>query len=1503
MMAIVPQNLGPQCRAMAVTPRPQGTPKPQATTRSPPGHESPGASGRGSRQSDCTSSVRSVPNEALSAAQVERALVRGVQEKLGDLRAAFQALDTEGNATVTKGEFRRVIESFVLPLTTVQFAAVLAKAPRRDNGSVAYAKFLKRCCRTSSAKNRFPPRSSQHPMTLGEIQRCLKDKIGSNLKNVTRAFRLFDHNGDGKIQKHELLRVLESYCPPLSNQDFNRIWSHCCLDKSGMMSYRVFLQRLGVDCENHGRSESQDSVKSALNWDAVSHDNERRQQGARTDAAPALPSPGLTADQIHVVFLDKMRSNCGHIRRALQAFDVTHGGFVSPEDLKSVLTHFLFPMSDLIFQDLASRFGLKISEPVPWAKFMAQFEDLAQGRARLHLSAQQRLKTLQEIYPLLKSSFLMLDQGGGGRVTRAELRRVMEGRRFRLTERQLKELMILLDPEHTGVIHDQRFLELLPPRAGNPVEMRECSGDTQQAPQSNRGAAETQAWSTVEALLQDKLSEQLDSVMEALRSYDCSQNGTVQQHELREVIQRYGLPVSDSHFHRLCKPWIDSGRVVYGGFLNSLGMSKRRDETESTTRAQSPNKRFSLHSVKSRAVEDKVLRKLRENLALRSIAMHNCLLTTGGNPGGTLSSKHFRKILEDSGIILDQGEFDILVEALGFKDGNLSHADFLVKYDKLKQETGAEDNNCVNGKQSSLMTAEDCLCQLRQRIEEHHRDILTAFLLMDKNRDGVINRCDFRALYDSLRFVTMETEYQRMLDLLGLEPGATLNYAEFFNTVQATSKPGPQPRSPSRSKWFEEEAGEQVHSHLVTRARSGWSEMAKAFSHFNEDGQGLVFKRELRQLLYMYALPITPNEFEKLWLRYDDKAKGVLTHSEFLEKLGVAAEGCGRGQSHMIGEERSDSQSQGRVDSVSSQAQTKAILQDIGELVRENYTEFSCSLVRLDENKDSLVRLEELLALLHKHGRQVEEAQLVNLLDSLKISMDDRKLSYLHFLRALERRAPPGPRPEPLPQTESVEQLSSDRAMHRVREAVTQSYHTLHKVFSAFDRGGTGAVSALEFRRVLEHFCVRLSDRQFTHLLAELPVSEEDHSVPWKHFLLHFHLNYQEVRAQCNPTTLNTQVQTAADWLEKVERAAGPAKSRPLPMSGILERIQEVVCAKIYTVAMEMANLDYGHINVISMENFRMICDRHFLRLTNEQFESLWKLLPVNEFGNLEYREFLKRFSGESRGEPQSSERGQPVTSERGQPVTSPGRMEGPPSALRRPKTAPCTIGRAKSADQEEQTGRHSVVGGGAAPLQNCDALDRTVRSCDSVERRVHSQIRGCWRELQRRCREEDVAGDGGISTDSFLAILQDLRVKMARAELEQLAVKYGIAVNGRVSYPDFLRRLVLSLQPRPATAFDRPKVPLPRTPMSVGVLTGQCADSLLGMFGSVQRFWRPMRQSFIAFDRNRTGLISFGNFRQVLRQYGINLSHDEAFHLSSYLDKNLSGKISYNDFLYSFLQ
>ena len=71
----------------------------------------------------------------------------------------------------------------------------------------------------------------------------------------------------------------------------------------------------------------------------------------------------------------------------------------------------------------------------------------------------------------------------------------------------------------------------------------------------------------------------------------------------------------------------------------------------------------------------------------------------------------------------------------------------------------------------------------------------------------------------------------------------------------------------------------------------------------------------------------------------------------------------------------------------------------------------------------------------------------------------------------------------------------------------------------------------------------------------------------------------------------------------------------------------------------------------------------------------------------------------------------------------------------------------------------------------------------------------------------------------------------------------------------------------------------------------------------TVTQNWKEMRRSFRSADPTGMGVVDSNVFRQVLRQYSVNLTEDEFFHLLSYYDKNMDGLIGYNDFIRAYLQ
>ncbi|XP_073798122.1 EF-hand calcium-binding domain-containing protein 6 isoform X5 [Danio rerio] len=1194
---------------------------------------------RNTLKSDSASSVQSVADENLSLVDIENLLLEKVKDRKDDLKAAFEAFDQEGNKTVTKGEFRRVIEGFLVPLTQSQFESLLAQLDLKENGTVFYMEFLRRHCKVSSTVGRIPSKSGRYRnLSLGELQCRLRDKMRGNLKNITRAFRLFDYNNDGQIQQHELRKILEGYCFPMSQLEFHRLWSHYSMNNADTISYKVFLEKLGVDCENY-RKIPPDSVQLALNWDAVSRSTTRPK--SKTSLRRFSGKSRDNLDDIQIRFLSKMKKDHSLVEKALQAFDISDSGFVSLEDLRSILSNFLFAMDDTIFRELLKRFGVSNTEPVKWKIFLGLFkDDITVQKDSVPATADTCsidaiLSKLRQ--HVLNQPLLDLDKSATGFISRNELFSALEN--MNLTDEQFTVLADFLDVDHTDAINCQQFLDLL--HLQNPVVQTPKLNEKAQA----RLNTAITAQNAIEKILKEKISENYDVLMESITNTTQNQNDTISPEDFRRLIQHV-LPLSDHHFIKLCEPFFEDGNVNYKLFLKSFGPPEKIDST----------------------------------------------------------------------------------------------------------------------------------------------------LSMIERKDGILdNACD------------------------------------------------------------------QVHEYLAAIAHKRPSEISKVFCHLGNDCKSIMTKNGLKQLLFKYSMPITPNEFEILWSRYDKENKGFLTQKEFLSKLKITSD-----------------EDQERQEQPTATPDLEVMLQNLRKWIGIDFESVSGSLVVLDKNKDGHVTVTDLLSLLHRHGFQLTEAQFAHLLSLLGFDSDLKQLPYLDFLKHLV--GPPvsswsvfdPSQGLPVASSEEMkdgEELSPGRAIQRVKELVTTSSDTLFKAFSAFDRTGDGMIPQAEFRQVLDHFCMRLSDVQFKKLLSELRLNKgEELGVNWKEFLQVFNLHNEE---------------TADEWLKKISKMRFPNQTRPLAIGDILRRVQEVVSARIYTITKDMVDLDYANTNTISRSDFKTICDRHFMRLTEEQLQNLWKLLPVNDFGNLEYREFLKKFSGEQKGLDQA----------KSLPGSARSTVERPAS-LRRPKTAPCSL-RHSMSSVSEHVQRPSTASRRSAPLLNCE----------DVEMKVRPKIQDCWRHIQRRCRHADPERTGEIDVDAFLGILQGLHIELSPSEFEQLTVKFDIKSNGRVSYPDFLRHFVLMFSPEVNTSSNRLRLQLPTTPMSPGPLSAQCVEAMLRISRPVQLFWRQMRQTFLSFDKERTGKISVQDFRKVLRQFSVNLSEEELFHFKSFFDKNLSGRISYNDFLRIFLK
>ncbi|XP_015263858.1 PREDICTED: EF-hand calcium-binding domain-containing protein 6 [Gekko japonicus] len=524
------------------------------------------------------------------------------------------------------------------------------------------------------------------------------------------------------------------------------------------------------------------------------------------------------------------------------------------------------------------------------------------------------------------------------------------------------------------------------------------------------------------------------------------------------------------------------------------------------------------------------------------------------------------------------------------------------------------------------------------------------------------------------------------------------------------SQSHPAPPRPKQIAADADLACEQAHYYLCIKAQSRWNDLAMFFHEYDSDGNNIVLKKDLKNVLYRCGIPINPKEFEKLWARYDVNGKGCLTHQEFLSKLGVQCTPPSTG-------------------------------------LNRQCTEDNC--VPFMNHYKNVER------------KETDINEIVNKI-RLGISIQDNKLSYFDFLRSIGDRGAFRRKKRILPPVPPISfmQLGIDETMTRIKQIVTASSDLLYKAFSAFDKEHTGAISAQDFRQT----------------------------------------ERERMKLACSELT-NQQV---------------------------LDRIREVVSARFQAVEQEFKNADTARANVVSKEDFRGICHRWFMLLTDQQFESLWNTVPLGLNGKLKYPAFLRKFSVEASEMPDTPNanhfEGPEMPTTPAEPTSQlpsrPKTASSPPSPNKVSGQNSYAIAEKFHLNLTKEESKQLItkydfksVGKFAYCdfLQSCvlllkqqdtSPLQRIVIQNPQIQKstgpqtptffnammRIQPQILHCWRPMRRTFKMYDTSGNGLLSIQDFRQVLRKYSINLSEEEFFHILEYYDKVLTSKISYNEFLR-------------------------------------------------------------------------------------------------------------------
>nr|XP_040137724.1 EF-hand calcium-binding domain-containing protein 6 [Ictidomys tridecemlineatus] len=1496
-----------------------------------------------------SSSTTTVANPILSFLDVKRILFQKITDKRDELKKAFQLLDTGQNLTVSKSELRRTIAAFLLPLTREQFQEVLAQVPVTGSGNVPYLEFLSRFggidLNINTIKRGGVSEANCH-RTLKDLEVQVAEKVFWNMKTITKAFKLIDVNKTGLVQPQELKRLLETFCLKMTDEEYERVLSPTLCPSWGLQASVLWrVEALYLHME-------------------IPRENQQAKLSRREHLPSFVASDSIwdncSLDDIERTFCREFSKSHEKVEKALSAGDPSKGGYVSLNYLKVVLDTFVYWLPRRIFLQLMKRFGLKTTSKINWKHFLASFNEPQEFEVSYMVSSKKPSSLGSRNQPQKESIVTKLFRHGeDSYMALKKALLIINTVRF---ETLLIEKLIVSKKANTQSKTNKNsvFTHLSIQRtflsscySAALLQVALGIATTHLSTRRTLPCAESKmplhlAWNSVEEMVQDAITRHLQAFYDTLQSYDLRDTGTISRSNFKKIMHTFCPFLTNEHLTKLSSKFQDtvSGRILYKKFLACVGI---KDLPTMPPICVSKDKSSEHFQKEQQPLPDLSERGPGPRPQLLGWGWSNnqggrWSLSSGQGDQGLSTLTSLRQVLEDSGMPMDDTQFSQLTTKIGFKKEGMSYLDFAAGFE-----------------------AEECLKLFPRRLKEH------------------------------------------------------------FQAVGEMAQ-----KSRTKQKVADSElACEQAHQYLVIKAKNRWADLSKNFLETDNEGNGILRRRDIKNALYGFDIPLTPREFEKLWQSYDTEGRGHITYQEFLQKLGLRysptvhrpyAEDYFNFLGHFTKPQQVQEEIQELQQSTERAVPARAKLED-------HYQDISKALTTLDKSKSGSVSLCKLRKVLRDCGCPLKEVELSSLLNSWGISQQDNSVNYLDFLRALEKRAleksqlgSPQSRDQEGSLPINFSTLSPEEIVRNMQEAVESAQPALLQAFSALDKEDTGFVNATEFGQVLKDVCCQLSDNQYHYFLRKLRI----HLVPyinWKYFLETFSSFLEE---------------TADEWAEKMPRI--PTSSSPGDMANrdILERLHRAVASHPHTIAQELENFDTTKTNTVSRDEFRAVCARHVQILTDEQFDRLWSEMPVNAKGRLKYPDFLSRFGSEQAATPPVSndstraQRGSsvPVVLERTRStVSSPthdlkvgSKSRSLPCVSSQTAKAPATLldphglGPGCSLPGVQAAKR---LGSGEPGVGDTGRGFLWRTGCEEGRRAVSTGVTWtlCWsagvegggphaEDQGRSVEAKDTRTPGsytlstpchhssGDSTADYpgpwaspgalslscgepgnchrrpavvsAALAEKFNLDMSKEESQQLVLKYDLKNNGRFAYCDFIQSCVLLLKAketalmhrmriqnaqkmvsflsfwnhRKAWSLDlgprvlaRAQVALPRALRSISLTPGTVSATPTGaaMWGgaatteTAECAWAwggaggpPTAQGVLPLFPQRhlqtLGVPFWEGCRlawvtvaccvpQVLRQYSINLSEEEFFHVLEYYDKTLSSRVAYNDFLRAFLQ
>ena len=310
---------------------------------------------------------------------------RAVHKTVQDVQAAFRKFDRNNDGSIDREELTMALKSSGQNFTQQEINAIFNAGDINKDGNVDYEEFIALMC--PSASDIVSKFRSQY----------------KNLEDVKAAFKRFDHNGDGSLDRNELSAALKSSGQSFTEIEVDAIFNLGDSDGDGEITLMEFVNMMS-------------------------------------------PSTTEVLNKIRKTF-----KNINDVKAAFKVIDTDNDGLLTKQEmLASSGSKFDREEVEAIF-DLGDVNG-------DGAIDMGEFIDVMYPSASEVISKlSARFKNINDV----KASFKLLDSDGDGSITRSE----MAASSHKFSSEQIESVFALGDVNDDGAIDLDEYIAVMCPSA------------------------------------------------------------------------------------------------------------------------------------------------------------------------------------------------------------------------------------------------------------------------------------------------------------------------------------------------------------------------------------------------------------------------------------------------------------------------------------------------------------------------------------------------------------------------------------------------------------------------------------------------------------------------------------------------------------------------------------------------------------------------------------------------------------------------------------------------------------------------------------------------------------------------------------------------------------------------------------------------------------------------------------------------------------------------------